>query len=265
MNYDDGKGHSKVINGQFQLGTNTLPKEFEDALEGVDEGFVLKEKIKVPADFAHTALAGKKVSFSITFHEIRDTVPFEVGDAFAQHQGSEDLAAYRLKVREDMIETDTSLAHILQRRVVSKALMKVLDFDVPQSLVDQVSASLLRNHKNKEQNGKLDEESLKTKLSAQAVGLVRLECWIQQLVLAQKLEMTQEELMEYARVLATKERASLEDIIQYLRHNPDELRSIEQTVLERKALNWACTQAKSNPQTIDHAQIRALFEKGDDQ
>lgn len=263
MAYKASDGTEKSVEGSFQLGTQGLPVEFENALEGIEEGFVLEERIKVPHGFQDQGLAGQKVSFSIKFHEIRQTMPFQVGPEFAQHMGSPDLKSYQEKVCQEMAQAGHSMGHILRRRLFSRAVMETLDFPVPSGLVDEIFHAIKRQ---KEQAVQTTEARIlpaqdDSALKHQALCLVRLECLIKHLSQQESIAMTNEELWGHAQALAHRERTSVQNVLSYFRQNPQEIRALESTIVERKVLEWIANKAQNKDITLTYQAVKNALDQ----
>lgn len=267
MVYDNGKGLKKEVQGQFILGQGMLPAEFEENLEGTEEGTVLREKLKVPAQFPDASLAGQKVFFSISFLEIRETVPYEVSEEFAHHLGEESLQALTDKVRKELAERGMAFSRLLRRRQLAQNLMGVLRFDVSDLLVNEVFDRLCSHEKSKiKKNGGNEElgQDILKKLRSKAVDLVRLESFVKNTSELQKIYMTEDELMGYARSLAQRENVALDKVVHFLRQNPKEVESISDTTIERKTLDWVADQAQQVEQSVTQEELKKIFEESDD-
>jgi len=272
MTYTHQDGSVKNVDGSFQLGSNTLPAEFEQTLSGITEGHVLSESLKVPKDFPDKSLAGKKVNFSITFHEIRATVPHQVNEEFAKSQGFETVEAVRDAARKSLVESGEVLADLVLRRSLKEKLGQVEVFDVPESwaqgALESLKKDFLRSLKNKasDESNPQDatepetiKESDEKELREKALGLVRANCIIQKIIREQQLSVKDSELLGYARAMAQSEGKSIDDVVGFLRRNKSMVDRISEDILERKALMWISDQCTKEDKEISFEDLKAIF------
>lgn len=272
MTYTHQDGSVKTVDGAFQLGSNTLPEEFEKTLTGISEGHVMSESLKVPKDFPDKSLAGKKVNFSITFHEIRATVPHEPNEEFAKSQGFENLEAVRHGARKSLVESGEILSDVVLRRDLKEKLGQVAIFDVPDSWVQRAFHALKRDFLNSLKHGASeeanpqdnhespdltasDEEALREK----ALGSVRSNCIVQKIIREQQLTVKDSELLGYARAMAQSEGKSIDDVVGLLRRNKAMVDRISEDILERKALIWISKHCNQEEKEIAFEDLKNLF------
>ncbi len=258
MVYDSPDGNKKETEGAFQLGSGMLPKEFEDALEGVSEGHVFNERLRVPKDFPEKSLAGKKVAFKIVFKEIRKTVPHNADDLFAQSQGCKDLTEYREKVKKDIPLLSAHLTNELEKQQLIQQLHSVLHFDVPDQVIENQwhvlwHTSALRKASDQERKAILahtSEEEYKKKLREKAIFQVRLQLILKKIIKEQKFSVSDKEFSLRVQNIAETENQSADSIIAFLRRNPQQAQAVADDILEKKALYWACAQCQQEVVTV---------------
>lgn len=268
MQYMSSDGHVKDVEGAFQLGSGTLPEEFEKTLIGISEGHVFNEKLRVPKTFPEKSLAGKKVNFRILFTEIRQTVPHQVNDAFAQSQGAKDLDDYREKVRKYLVDQAKPAIQAFQHHQLIEQVKALLNFDVPQSMINHEyqrlweTSALAKSPDKKEDvlRGQTEEE-YKEDLRNKALANVRLGLVLKDIIHTQKFSVQENELSAYMHVIAQRTRMSVEEVIAFLRRHPRQAELIMDEILEKKALDWACQQSQLKSQDISLAQLKETLEK----
>jgi len=260
MTYTHQDGTVKEVEGSFQLGSNALPKEFESTLDGISEGHIMSESLKVPKDFPDKTLAGKKVKFTIAFHEIRATVPHQANEAFATSQGFENLDAVRAVARKSLVESGEVLSDLLMRNTLKEKLGRVEDFDVPESWVQKALESLKRAHIQKigSSGAEIDAETEK-KLHEKALRMVRSNCIVQKIINEQEFSVKDAELLGYARAMAQSEGKPLDDVVAFLRRNKSVVERISQDIQERKALNWMSSQCSKEDKEVSVQKLKDIF------
>jgi FKBP-type peptidyl-prolyl cis-trans isomerase (trigger factor) len=143
MEYSDKNGKTNQVKGEFRLGSGMLPAEFEEALEGIEPGHVLTEKLKVPAGFPDKTLAGKKIDFSIAFHEICQAVPAQVDEEFAKAQGFAGLEALGQDVSKRLEFFGQNVASRLRQRQLANGLLQQMSFDIAPSILEDTVAAMV--------------------------------------------------------------------------------------------------------------------------
>ncbi len=270
MQYKTAEGHIKDVEGAFQLGSGALPEEFEKTLEGIDEGHIFNEKLRVPKNFPEKNLAGKKVEFRILFTEIRQTVPHNPDDTFAQSKGAKDLADYKQKVRESLIQQAIPVVQALKHNDLVKQLSEQLTFDIPEAMVESQFQHLWSTGpvgREESEEGKKkaleslnkSEEEYKEDLRQRARNSTRLSFILQSIVKNQKLSVEQKELSAYMHVISQRSRMPVEEVIEFLRRNPQQAEVIVDEILERKALDWAIQQCQSETQQVTLDELKTIF------
>jgi len=260
MRYVHRDGTVKETEGSFQLGSNALPAEFESVLEGISEGHVFNQSLRVPKDFPDKSLAGKKVQFTITFHEIRSTVPHQPDEVFAKSQGFENLQALRENIRKSLVDSGEVLSDILLLNAVKKKLGDLVHFEVPESWEASALTALQKsylqtfpkqtNHDPHSVEISESGESATAKqtpeitdqvlvdLKSRAHALVAANCIVQKVINEQGFSVQDSEILAYARAMARSEGKSLDDVVGFLRRNNGLVDRIANEIKERKALKW---------------------------
>jgi trigger factor len=223
--------------------------------------------MRVPKDFPDASLAGKKVEFSITFHEIRDTVPHQPDEAFAKSQGFETLEALRTEVKKSLVDSGEVLAELVLRKTLMAELGKTSSFEVPDSWVQSTLASLKKAHIRKIQAANPDashdesviDATIEKDLCERALRNVRADCVVQKVISENSFPVKDTELLNYARAMAQSEGKSLDEVVSILRKNKDMIDRISQDIQERKALLWISNQCTKEDKEVDLKTLNNRF------
>ncbi len=279
MTYTHKDGTIKEMGGSFQLGSNTLPEEFEKTLEGITEGHVVSEGIKVPGDFPDKSLAGKKVNFKINFREIRQTVPHQADEEFAKSQGFETLDALREVVRKSLVDSGEVLSGMILRDSLKKKLGTFQAFDVPASWMESALSALKRDAERKAlgsapSGDATDGDSVGSSntmdsvqdsvLAEKALARVRANCVIQKVVRDQRFSVSDGELFAYAKAMAQSEGRSIDEVVGFLRRNKNVVDRISSEIQERKALDWMSGQCTIEDKEVSFDGLKSLFGAAED-
>jgi trigger factor len=111
---------------------------------GQHRGARLTLAVPYPADYANASLAGKTVDFDVEIVELKTKELPDADDDFARDYGrAESLEALRAGIRVDLEQHETARADAAVREQAIAQLLDRHPFDVPGSLVDRRTESLL--------------------------------------------------------------------------------------------------------------------------
>lgn len=221
----DGTGHE--TEGMMTLGSGMLPSEFEETLEGIEEGHVVTERLRVPKGFPQAELVGKKVQFTITFKEIKETASHEINDEFAVAHGFASLDEMKEKATKDITESGEVLSGVLMRRDLKQVLGTVAEFDVPTTWVNNLASSLAA-----------PSTTITDEIADKARMMVRAESIVRHVVKKEKLKAQDRELFAYMQVIAQQQKQSIDQVVGFFQKNHRAAQAMTDEILERKALNW---------------------------
>ena len=112
-----GKGH------HLSLGSQSFIPGFEEGLVGKEVGSETKLNLSFPKDYGMEKLSGKKVTFDVKIHEIREASAVLINDDFAKGLGMPSLKDLK-KAISDQISNEHFLA---SRSKMKKSLLDILD------------------------------------------------------------------------------------------------------------------------------------------
>ncbi len=119
-----------------EIGSNTMGKEFEEKLIGMNRGEEGTYEVDFPENHPNPMLKGKKVEFKVTVQEVKERVLPEIDDEFAKKFGEcETLDEMKAEVRKRLTSRRRSE---IDGAVADKIVQKLLaahEFEVPNRLV----------------------------------------------------------------------------------------------------------------------------------
>ncbi|MEO9651594.1 MAG: trigger factor [Roseobacter sp.] len=118
------------------LGSNSFIPGFEEQLVGAKGGEEKSVTVSFPDDYQAENLAGKEAVFDCTIKEVKMPVAAEINDELATKFGAEDLAGLKTQISERLEAEYAGAARAVMKRALLDALDKVVDFDLPPSLVE---------------------------------------------------------------------------------------------------------------------------------
>ena len=231
-----------------QLGVGRMLPEFEAAIIGMKVGETKSFNMTFPADYHGKDVAGKEVTFTITLNNVEAPQLPELDSEFAKSVGIADGDVSKLTA-----EIKLNLQRELDRRlkvrnkdVAMDALLKVTQFDVPKSLVDWESQSLMQQTvRDMEQRGmksggmKLPLELFKEQATKRVkLGLILAEV-VQKHSLQAKPEQVKALIKDYAQSFDEPEQ-----VIRWYASDVKRMQEVENLALEENVVAWVMSQAK---------------------
>ncbi|OEG71459.1 hypothetical protein ATZ36_02740 [Candidatus Endomicrobiellum trichonymphae] len=146
----DGKELSeiKAKNYIIDLNSESIVKEFKEALRGLKIGDEKDAKIEYPSDYSSEILAGKIVTFKIRVIGIKEKELPDLNDDFAKDVGAENLEDLKTKVKET-VEAEVKRRQDMDiEKQIIEYLLEKNKFEVPQFLVAENKESLVEKMKN---------------------------------------------------------------------------------------------------------------------
>ncbi len=118
------------------LGSNSFIPGFEDGLIGVKVGDEKNVDVTFPENYQAANLAGKAAVFECKIKAVKEPKPAEINDELAKNFGADDLAALKVQISERLEVEYQGAARAVAKRALLDQLDKLVNFDLPSSLVD---------------------------------------------------------------------------------------------------------------------------------
>jgi trigger factor len=118
------------------LGSGNFIPGFEEQLVGVKAGEEKAVVVTFPEEYQAAHLAGKEATFDCTIKEVKEPVAAEINDELATKFGAEDLASLKTQIVERLEAEYAGASRAVMKRGLLDALDKMVDFDLPPSLVE---------------------------------------------------------------------------------------------------------------------------------
>lgn len=116
---------------------------FTDQLLGASAGEKRSVTVQFPPDFVTPQLAGKEGVYEVEVVEVQERVMPALDDALAQLYGAQDLERLRQGVRADLQNELNSKQRRSVRSQVVKSLLNKIQFEVPDSFVEQETRNVV--------------------------------------------------------------------------------------------------------------------------
>ena len=242
----------KAENFPVKVGDKQFFPSAEEALIGSKKGDKVNMTIDFKEDYFHKGLAGKRVDIKIDINDIKEVQLPELDDEFAKSLGSgfESLDKLREKIREDLIAIEGKRIEIRLRERLLGNISDGVDFELPESLVENeiistlenIRQNLTRSGSSLEKSG-LDEEKLKGEIRPGAEKRVKGMLILADIAHKNNLTAEDADLTENFKQMSEEMGVDPDTIRKYYEsHNL--MDNIRQVVLKEKTLKYLVENAK---------------------
>ena len=154
---DEGKATDFTV----EVGSGRFIPDLEEKLVGLKPDEEKAIEVSFPEDYGYKKWAGKTLSFRVKIKEVKEKILPTLDDEFAKDLGDySSLGDLRLKLREE-IEKEKKL--ILERQLKDQMVEQLLQansFEVPESLVEEQTRTLVSDTKLRLANQGVDFKNL---------------------------------------------------------------------------------------------------------
>jgi trigger factor len=236
------KGLTEQKNFWIETEGDSFIPGFAPQLLGAKAGDKRTVTVDFPADFVTKQLQGKKGVYEAELVEVKEKVLPAVDDELAKKFGAENLEKLKAGVRTDLEnELKYSKSKSVRQQVVQQLLEK-LNFDLPESAVASetrnVIYDLVRQNTQRGVNRDIIEQQ-KDQIYAAATGnakeRVRLAFIVQKIAEQEKIQVSQDDVIQRAQTLAMMYQMPLENFIKDLQKR-DGVGELYQQVQHEKVL-----------------------------
>ncbi|MCL1939634.1 MAG: trigger factor [Desulfovibrionaceae bacterium] len=146
----------RADNFQLTLGDGQTLPDFETLVKSIKTGEEKEGQVAFPADFFNPEFAGRTVSMKAKLHAIKEKKLPELDEAFARKAGGfESMDKLRDSVRESYVKSRTDLNKAAAQKQLLDQLLKLVDFPVPDSMLENHVGMLVGDIQDKlERQGK---------------------------------------------------------------------------------------------------------------
>lgn len=214
----------------LELGSGRFIPGFEEQVAGMAVGEEKDITVKFPEDY-HKDLAGKEAVFNIKLHEIKKKELPELNDEFAKDVSEfETLGEYKADIRKRLEESNRKKAETEFENRIVEEIAKASEVDIPQVMIDSQTENMVQDlsYRLMYQGMKLEDylkytgttiEQLKDSYKEQAEKTVKSRLILEQIVKAEKIEATQEDMDAKIKELAERVKKTPEEYTKSMGEN----------------------------------------------
>ena len=205
----------KAENHELEIGSNTFIPGFEDQIIGMKIGEEKDINVTFPEEYFSKDLAGKAAVFKVKLHEIKKKELPEVDDEFAKDVSEFDtIKELKASIKEKLEEENKNKAKYETEEEAIKTVCDNTEIDIPSGMVKTETDNMIKDIEQRlmyqglnfaqylQMMGKT-EEDMRNEMKEQAERQVKTKLVLEAIVVAEKIEATEEEIKAKLEEMAT--------------------------------------------------------------
>jgi len=250
----------KAEDFQFLVGEGQMLKEFEDAVRGMKAGESKTFPLAFPDDYHGKEVAGKTADFLVTLKKVEAANLPEVNEALVKSLGIADgsVEALRADIQKNLEREVKFRLQARNKQAVMDALVSVAELDLPKASVQAEVARLMEAARaDLKQRGIKDADKADIPediFLPQAERRVRLGLVVAELVKANKLEATPEQLKAHVDELAASYEKP-EEVVRWYFGDRQRLAEVEAVVIENNVTEFVLGKAKVSDKAVSFEEL----------
>ena len=245
---------------QFLIGEGQMLKEFEDAVRGMKTGESKTFPLAFPEDYHGKEVAGKTADFLVTVKKVEAANLPEVNEALAKSLGIADgsVEGLRADIKKNLEREVKFRVQARNKQAVMEALVSKAELDLPKASIDAEVGRLLEGAREElKQRGIKDADKAEIPADVflpQAERRVRLGLVVAELVKANKLEATPEQIKAHIDELASSYEKP-EDVVRWYFGDRNRLAEVEAVVIENNVTEFVLGKAKVTNKAVSFDEL----------
>ncbi len=245
---------------QFLVGEGQMLEAFEKAVRGMKSGESKTFPLAFPADYHGKDVAGKEADFLVTVKKIEAQHLPEVDEAFIKGLGLADgsVDALRTDIKKNLEREVKFRVAARNKASALDALLKLVDFDLPQSLVAAESDRLVEGARaDLKARGIKDADKAPIPaemFKPQAERRVRLGLTVAELVKANNLQAKPEQLHAHIEELAQSYEQPAQVVAWYM-SDRQRMAEVEAVVIEGNVSDFILSKAKVTDKALGFEEL----------
>ena len=244
------RGLTERKNFWIEIKKDSFIPGFSEQLVGAAAGDKRTVNVDFPADFVTPQLAGKKGDFEVEIVEVKQRNMPTVDEAFAKAYGAENLDKLREGVRADLQNELNLRRKRSVRNQVVRALLERINFELPESIVEQETRSvvyeLVNDYQRKGASGDAIEQQkdeIYAVAARSAKDRVKLHFLFQRIAERQGIRVAQEEMTSRIISLAAQYQMAPDKFVKELEKR-NGVQEIHSQLIHEKVVDFLADNAK---------------------
>ena len=250
------------------LGSNSFIPGFEEQLIGSKAGDDVVVNVSFPGDYGAENLAGKDAVFSCKINTVKSAIKAEINDELAKKFGAEDLSDLKNKISERLEEEFKGASRIVMKRDLMDSLEKLVDFELPESLVKTEAGQIahqLWHEENPEVEGhdhpEIETTDEHTKL---AIRRVRLGLLLAEVGNIEEITVSDTEMQQAVIQQSQQYGSNAQQFFEYVQKNPQVQQQIRAPLFEEKVVDYIVSVAKMTDNEVSKEDLQKAVEALED-
>jgi trigger factor len=245
---------------QFLVGEGQMLEAFEKAVRGMKAGDSKTFPLKFPDDYHGKDVAGKEADFLVTVKKVEAQHLPEMTEDFIKGLGIADgsLESLRADIKKNLDREVKFRIAARNKGSVMEALLKVVEFDLPQSLVAAETDRLIEGARaDLKQRGIKDADKAPIPgemFKPQAERRVRLGLTVAELVKANNLQARPEQLQAHIEELAQSYEQPAQVVAWYM-SDRQRMAEVEAVVIEANVADFVLSKAKVTDKAMSFEEL----------
>lgn len=230
------------------IGSHSFIDTFEDQLVGLKAGDEKDVLVTFPAEYQAKELAGKKAKFEVKVNAVKTRELPEINDELASNVSEfETLAEYKAHIKEHLAHHAEEDARVQTENKILDKIIETTEIEVPEIMVSRELDAIMQDmeYRLMYQGANLEMyagylnttvEKLREERRADALKSVKIRLALQEILKAEKFDVTEKEVDEYVEKFATRMGKTAEEYKKSL--NDERLNHIKNEILMKKLLTF---------------------------
>lgn len=232
----------------LEIGSHTFIEGFEDQLVGAKVGDQINVNVKFPENYQAEELKGKPAIFEVKVNSVKVKELPELNDAFASDISEfETMADYKKHVKEHLEEHAKEHAKIDTENKIIEKIVDNMEVDIPEQLVDHELEHIMQDleYRLMYQGLRLEDyakymnttvEGIAKERRAEALKSVKIRLAMQEIIKAEKLDVTKAEVDAKIKEMAKNSKKSIKEYKESL--TEDRINYLKNDILMNKLLTF---------------------------
>ncbi|MCP5085994.1 MAG: trigger factor [Rhodobacteraceae bacterium] len=246
------------------LGSNSFIPGFEEQLVGAKVGEEMEVKVTFPSEYGADNLAGKDAVFECKINAVKAPKAAEIDDELAKKFGAENLDGLKEQITERLGQEFSGAARMVTKRQVMDELDKLVDFDLPPTLVKQEADSIahqLWHDENPDVQGHDHPEIETTKEHNElAERRVRLGLLLAEVGQFQEISVTDAEMQQAVMQQAQQYPGQEREFFEYVQSNQQMLQQLRAPIFEDKVIDYIVELADVSEKEVSKDDLQKAVE-----
>ena len=219
-----------------------VPAIVEGALE-MKAGDKKEYEMEFSDDFAIPELAGKKATYALEMHEVRERVLPDIDEEFLKSMEAEDIEQLREQVGSQLHSRKEQERRSSQRRQITEALSERIEFPLPESALEHETNSVMSDIVRRNLQQGMSEEDLEShkeeifeSARRAAAERVKINILLHRIGEEEKIEVEEEDMQRFIMTEAIATRRNPQDLVKEIGNDSDRMMSIRRSIMVNKTL-----------------------------